>query len=446
MMPPPQPSTDPTGPLPDRHRSAATWIVFSLVVVLATVASLLAVNVLNKLPTGSGPSPTPSVEASATSGSNATPRASSSASATPVEIRPASWTATGSMIEGRHGHTATLLADGRILVTGGCCSSGGGGLATAGLYNPSSGSWTPTGSMVEAREGHTATLLPDGHVLVAGGYGDSDPLASAELYDPSSGIWTATGNMATPRQDHTATLLPDGKVLVTGGVPGGGRDTLASAELYDPRSGEWTTTGSMLKARYGHTATLLPDGSVLVAGGFGSYSSIGSIGPLTSAERYDPGSGTWTSTGGMAMGRAGYTATLLRDGTVLVAGGTCHLSGGCVLASAEVYDHSSGSWTVTGTMAGVRGGHSATLLPDGKVLVAGGGNGSCAEPAPSCPSAGLASAELYDPRSRSWTATASMIGVRGGNTATLLPDGTVLVVGGGGLLVSAELYDPGSAK
>jgi hypothetical protein len=150
------------------------------------------------------------------------------------------------MIEARAHHTATLLRDGRVLVAGG--SSVGfiipegvepHLLASAELYDPGSGSWTPTGSMIEVRNGHTATLLPDGRVLVAGGYsvgGVGGPVASAELYDPSTGSWTPTGSMMRARAGHTATLLPDGRVLVAGGS-GGDSGTVASAELYDPGSG-----------------------------------------------------------------------------------------------------------------------------------------------------------------------------------------------------------------
>jgi WD40 repeat protein len=169
------------------------------------------------------------------------------------------------------------------------------------------GTWSLTGSMNVNRENHTATLLPNGNVLVTGGSGAG---TSAELYDPSSGIWTLTGSMNVARQAHTATLQPNGQVLVTGGSS---PTTLASAELYDPSSGTWSLTGTMNNARVGHTATLLPNGQVLVAGGYLSGTS--------SAELYDPSSGTWTLTGTMNVGRYYDTATLLPNSQVLVAGG-----------------------------------------------------------------------------------------------------------------------------
>jgi uncharacterized delta-60 repeat protein len=237
----------------------------------------------------------------------------------------------------------------------------------------------------------------------------------------------ATGSLNTGRTEHTSTLLPNGKVLVVGG--GNTSGYLTSAELYDPASGSWTATGSLNTARDDHTATLLPNGKVLVAGG------INSSGALTSAELYDPASGSWTAPGSLNTARYLHTATLLPNGKVLVAGG---FNSGGYLTSAELYDPASGSWTATGSLNTARDDHTATLLPNGKVLVAGGFNGSA-----------LFSAELYDPTSGSWTATGSLNTKRYEHTATLLPNGNVLVAGGynGSIhLASAEVYDPASGS
>ena len=346
-------------------------------------------------------------------------------------IVEATWLATGRMVTSHAFHTATLLRDGTVLVVGGRVNDklDGKVSAAAELYDPTSGSWAATGGMKQARWGHTATLLPDGKVLVAGSYvNGGNPRASAELYDPSSGGWTSTGGMTTGRGGHTTTLLLDGRVLVVGGgaeessFEGGPRS--ATAELYDPASGRWSRTGSMVEARNGFSATLLADGRVLVAGGNGGF---------TAAELYDPASGRWTATGRMIDGRFGHTATLLGDGTVLVTGG-CACSDPGALASAERYDPSRGRWTITGSMATARMFHPATLLPNGLVLVVDDGLHDNKPP----------SAETYDPASGRWTVIASPARARFGYSATLLSDGTVLVTGDydADSQASAELYIP----
>ena len=346
-------------------------------------------------------------------------------------MAPSGWTATGAMIQARTWHTATLLPNGRVLVVGG--GNGDSTFDSAELYDPTTRSWTATGSMAQGRQDHTATLLRDGRVLVAGGSdAKGATVASAELYDPGTGSWAATGSMAQPSARHTATLLPDGKVLVVGG---------SSAELYDPGTGTWARTGGLIQPRVGHSATLLEDGRILVVGGFTDGAA------LASAELFDPESGSWTATGSMGTGRAGHTATLLPSrGRVLVAGGTTGPGSFQPTASVELYDPiTNESWMRTWPMDQARVYATVTVLPDGRVLVAGG-SGATSSGDPVGPAA---PAELFDPSS-GWSATGRMIEARSYATATLLQDGTVLVAGGrtrpvlGSALASAELYDPGT--
>jgi hypothetical protein len=243
------------------------------------------------------------------------------------------------------------------------------------------------------REHYTATLLSDGRVLVTGGDDMSDgsaPLASAELYDPTTGAFSPTGSMTTPRVFQSATLLADGRVLIAGGQQVVRGPSLASAELYDPASGTFSPTGSMSLGLSEHSATLLADGRVLIAGGI-PYDSSGQIvgnGPSRTALIFDPKTGTFSTTGSMAFMTEFYTATLLLDGRILFAGGD---AGSQSLASAQVYDPATGNFSQTGSMAIGREGHTATLLPEGRVLIAGG------EQAGNVGGNGSASAELYQP-------------------------------------------------
>ncbi len=293
------------------------------------------------------------------------------------------------------------------------------------------GAFSVTGSMTTARLGATATLLSDGRVLVAGGLlPATGVLASAELYDPKTGTFAATGWMTTTRWRQTATLLADGRVLVVGGTDKDAKD-LTSAEIYDPASGTFSATGSMGVARSGQMATLLPDGRVLIAGGEADYNNPV---PLATAELYDPGTGKFGPTGSMSAGRTGATASLLADGRVLIAGGDGSMVGYAyqALKSAELYDPSVAQFSPTGSLTVARSGSTATLLPDGRVLVAGGVGSQGA----------LSSAELYDPNSGIFRPTGSMAIPRQNPTAVRLNNGRVLILGGGELTATAELYDP----
>jgi N-acetylneuraminic acid mutarotase len=341
------------------------------------------------------------------------------------------WTTTGSLTNARVSHTATLLPTGQVLVVGGCCDRSGQPFTSAELYDPVAGRWTPTGSLAHGRALHTATLLFTGQVLVAGG---SDAFESAELYGPATGRWTATGSLAHGRAFHTATLLPTGRVLVAGG------DVSGIAELYDPGMGTWTVTGSLATNRTRHTATLLPTGRVLIVGGYGR-SLVGT------AELYDSGTGEWTPAGQLTNPRTQHTATLLPTGQVLVAGGCTDLSCGnqlsnTSLASGELYDPVHGVWAPGGGLTQSRGLHTATLLPDGRILAVGG---CCNDVNPWNI---LASAELLPPGLTRFAATGPLGTYRDSHTATLLPSGQVLVAGGNqvGPIDAVESYDPSSAR
>jgi hypothetical protein len=338
---------------------------------------------------------------------------------------------------GRQIHTATTLADGRVLVAGGYDNRDA-ALGSAALYDPTTDTFSQTGSMATARGQHTATKLPDGRVLIVGGgpaswIVQSSYLASAELYDPKAGTFSPTGSLTTAREFHSATLLADGRVLITGGDHNGDL-AVASAELYDPKTGTFSPTGSLATSRGFHTATLLADGRVLIAGG-DRAAWADNFPTLDTAEIYDPRTGTFSATGPMTELRTWHAATLLSDGRVLITGGTAN---GTKLASAELYDPKTGTFSPTGPMTDGRDLHTATLLSDGRVLVAGGG-------ATYGTRTFLASAEIYDPKTGTFSATGSMAETRTYHQANLLADGRVLVTGGYGAqapLASAETYDP----
>jgi N-acetylneuraminic acid mutarotase len=298
--------------------------------------------------------------------------------APPVKTVAASigvWIKGGDLNTARLFHTSTLLNDGRVLVVGGIGPNpeSNGDLSSVEIYNPASNSWAVFGNLHAARHGHTATLLTNGKVLVVGGTTATTTLSSVELYDPSANIWTNVASLLAGRSNHSAVLLQDGKVLVTGG--NGAQDTrpvLSSAEIYDPSTNTWHAAASMNSLRTGHSSTLLPDGKVLLIGGFGS-AMIAS----DRVERYNPTTNVWQSLNNLSIARKNHSVTLLPNGKVLVAGGFDDTFG--ELSLAELFDPATNVWTSTGSLNTRHSEHTSALLPNGKVIVVGGKDESSCE-------------------------------------------------------------------
>ncbi|MGA9371857.1 MAG: hypothetical protein WBV53_08415 [Solirubrobacterales bacterium] len=318
-----------------------------------------------------------------------------------------------------------------------------GALAAPSAAGQTPGSFAPTGDMTVPRVNAVAAPLADGRVLVAGGV---DPtqldaltvLRSAEIFDPATGTFSPTGSMAIPRSGAAAAPLPDGRVLIAGGVDGvqgGNRTEVRSAEIFDPATGTFSPTGDMSVVREDPAAAPLPDGRVLVAGG--QYYDRGSYLEkyLDSAEIFDPRTGTFSPTGSMTHPRSGAIAAApLPDGGVLVAGGGWPFG-----HTAEIFDAATGEFAPTGDMTADRRTGAAAPLPDGRVLVVGGDGASWGY-----------SAEVFDPVTGSFASTANTTTPRYDPVAAPLADGRVLVagdpVGHGSRALekprSAELYTP----
>lgn len=332
--------------------------------------------------------------------------------------------AAGSLETGRTEHTATVLQDGRVIVVGGFrkprC------LAAAEIFDPRSRVFKTTGDLRKGRFRHTATLLADGKVLILGGdFSTYDGWMGAELYDPSTGRFAPCGPPDSQPKNHSATLLLSGKVLVVGRF---GKDQ--TAKLYEPVSGTYSETGTLRWKREAHTATRLSDGTVLVVGGKEWHSNAGesqsgSFFGLTNAEVYDESSGAFSAVGGMAVGRYGHSATLLADGQVLIAGG---FTGESATASAELYDPVSRSFRRTGDLVSGRVRHTATLLADNSVLVVGGDRAELDKP--SYLTSYVRGADRYLPTRGVFERATELLGERIGHTASCLQGGELLIVGG----------------
>lgn len=338
-----------------------------------------------------------------------------SAAATLHVAAYAGFVASGSLARARQQHTASLLPGGRVLIAGGF---DGVRLNAQELYDPATGAFTSTGDMTVGRVYQAQLVLKDGRVLVMGGDGQSGGSSkSADLYDAATGRFTPTGDLVTGRTSPMAALLSDGRVLVTGG---GGSSIFTSAEIYDPATGTFKATGDLQTARLNHYMATLKNGKVLVAGGRNTQ------GTLRSAELFDPATGTFTATGSMKDARYSYDGVLfvLGSGKVLVAGG---IAPGGPVKGAELYDPDTGVFTPTGDLVAPRQGDSQLALPGGKVLLIGG-----VGPNPSGSYVQVPFAETYDPATGVFSAGPALRYPRNYATATLLPSGKVLLAGGTG--------------
>ena len=336
-----------------------------------------------------------------------------SAAAGPAGAAAGSWEATGSLNVARIAHTATLADGGKVVVAGG--RSAAGALTAAEVYDAATGVFTVTGSMSTSRWSHTAALLPDGKVLVAGGFtglalGNAQAVTdTAEVYDPGTGTWSPTAPLHTRRALHSTSVLADGRVLVAGGRTCGDPPPAtcdftvrtATAELYDPATGTWTPTGSMHAPRHTTSAAPLPGGRVVVPAGFSAADPHDTD---STADVYDPSTGTWSLTSNLSRSRARQGAMALADGSVLVGPGSRSTTFGppfvaTINPTTETYDPASDIWQLTTGQPLLPGrfNFQQATLPNGLALMVGGFGG------PAGGEALTTSAELYDPATRSWS-------------------------------------------
>jgi hypothetical protein len=335
-------------------------------------------------------------------------------------LQPGTVTRTAPMSVERSAHTATTLADGKVLIVGGFT---GEALAahSAELYDPALARFSPLPRLILPRHSHTATTLPDGKILIVGGYGAGNSVtASAE----------ATGSLIAPRAGHTAVPLANGSVLIAGGV-GPEWSFLSSAELYDPATGAFTRTGDMTVARESHVAVRLADGRALIIGGHRDRRANITI--YSSAELYDVATGTFRRVGNMHVRRHKHDAVLLRDGRVLVSGGSDERDDRGAYNSTELFDPVTAAFVTGPVMTLTRYKHqgSAVLLGNGDVLIAGG----------------AARAELFDARRQTFTVVDGETSLAGQfGAASRFGDGNVLITGGygngTGPRASAWVYRP----
>ena len=346
---------------------------------------------------------------------------------------PGGWAATGSLAGAKGFAPAVRLNDDTVITAGG--TDGFSFFATAQRW--SGGTWAAAGSIGQPVAGQVAALLPGGKALFAGGADAMSYYMHGDVFDPVAGTWAQTPAMAHAHAYGAAASLSNGDVLVIGGYDGGDTFTTGAVDVYSAAHGTWSAGPALSGGRYAFTATTMKDGRVLVAGGDDGSLAAGSA--LSSVQVYTSGSG-WSAGAAMKKVRLDHAAVLLPDGRVLVAGGVD--ASGTALSTAEIYDPTSGHWTLTGTMSAARAGFTMNVLADGRVVAVGGYAAN--------PGQALTSADLFDPTTDGWTATGALTAGRRYQAAAALGDGRVVVIGGHGgasdYLASCEVYTPPPAR
>jgi hypothetical protein len=349
----------------------------------------------------------------AASGCTADKRPAAQVSASPRPVAVGSAIELPALTASRAGHTATLLADGRVLIVGGCSLDGCEGmLAGAEFYEPTGRRFVAGPAMRQPRAGHTASPLPDGRVLVLGGYPAEGrgPLRQAEVFDPRSGGFAPAGEMASGRGAHTATRLADGRVLITGGVDGA--RALSAVELFDPATNTFRPAAPLPGPRATHGAALLRDGRVLIAGGQSGVGHGNAL--LDTAVVYDPAADIWTPTAPLTVAKYKLAIASLPDGGAIVIGGQTADEAAARLASTELFSPRTGRFTAGPVMAEPRYkiSDAIVVLRDGRVVASGGFGAEVYAAGRFNPISGTPRVERQFP------------------AAVALADGTVLVTGG----------------
>jgi len=351
-------------------------------------------------------------------------------SAVVPNVPSGTWQATGDMAAPRTGATATVFPDGRLMIVGGNDANGE-PLATAEFYN-ADGSISAAPSMSIARSGHAAIFLYDGRLLVAGGRVSGGGITnSAEVFDPLTNHWqTLSTTLLNARAGHTVSQLQDGSVLIAGGEDSSG--PVSALEVFDLYN-NFNAAGSLNTARKDHAAAVLPDGRVLLAGGLG-YAADSSLVTLNTTEIYDPNTNSVTAGPAMSVARAKHSATTLLDGRILIAGGN---NGSNDLASAEIYNPATGAITATASLSAPRSGHTALLLPNNNAVLIAGGTSAGND---------VATAELYESWNNAFKSTGSMTAARTGAAASATSYDGLAMLAGGSNLASTELYGYATVK